>query len=134
MAPEIITGEKYNQMVDVWSLGITAMELVTGKVPHSTLRPQLAMAASLQQPEPRLGAAYSTAAREFVEQCLQKEPEKRQPLEGLLKMKFLREVENQCCSSLLSYIMPEPLAILACSCMSVCNVMVSANISGGRPF
>ncbi len=90
MAPEIIKNKPYNQMVDVWSLGITAMELITGKVPHSRLVPTLAMAASLEKPEPRLGTQYSANARNFVEKCLQKDPSKRKTIQGLFEMTYIK--------------------------------------------
>ena len=39
MAPEMLDGKKHNQQVDIWALGITAINLATGKVPYDNLKP-----------------------------------------------------------------------------------------------
>ncbi|GAB5359118.1 hypothetical protein AAMO2058_000517200 [Amorphochlora amoebiformis] len=92
MAPEIMRGRGYNQMVDVWSLGITAMELVMGKVPNYNKAPKFAMAQSIRSPEPRLPErGYSADVKNFVVACLQKDPSRRFPVDKLLTMPFIKK-------------------------------------------
>jgi len=90
MAPEVIKNAPYDQMVDVWSLGITCIEIVTGHVPHYNKKPQLAMEASVMNPEPRLDEKYSREIKDFVVACVQKDPEKRKNIDQLMKLPFIR--------------------------------------------
>ncbi len=43
MSPEVIKYSEYNQKTDIWSLGVTAIELAEGVVPYSHLKPFMAM-------------------------------------------------------------------------------------------
>lgn len=43
MSPEVISKHKYNQLTDIWSLGITAIEIAEGKPPLSHIHPMRAM-------------------------------------------------------------------------------------------
>ncbi|KAM7217810.1 Protein kinase-like domain containing protein [Rhypophila decipiens] len=90
MAPERIQGEKYTVKSDVWSFGLTIMELAIGKFPFAASE-QLSDAESapagildlLQQivhePAPRLpkSDAFPSILDDMIQKCLYKEPEKR---------------------------------------------------------
>jgi serine/threonine protein kinase len=39
MAPEMLCSKKYNQKVDIWALGITGINLATGRVPYQDIKP-----------------------------------------------------------------------------------------------
>eukprot|EP00466_Bigelowiella_natans_P008220 jgi/Bigna1/147105/aug1.129_g21813 len=92
MAPEVIRNEPYDQLVDVWSLGVTCVEIVTGKVPYYNKAPQIAMQRSINNPEPRLAKdKYSEPICDFVIASLQKDPSQRCPIDELLEMKFIKE-------------------------------------------
>lgn len=43
MSPEVISKSRYNQLTDIWSLGITAVELAEGAPPYSHIHPVRAM-------------------------------------------------------------------------------------------
>ena len=69
------TPHSFSAGVDIWSLGITCIELSKGKPPNSHLPPLRALSLIPTQPAPRLkGDQFSENFRNFVEQCLQKEP------------------------------------------------------------
>jgi len=50
MSPELLNGNKYNRSTDIWSLGITAIELAESKPPFSHLHPVRAMFAIKTNP------------------------------------------------------------------------------------
>ena len=55
MAPEVIKGrERYNNKVDVWSLGILALELATGQPPHMQEDPNKVLLLIVSRPPPKL--------------------------------------------------------------------------------
>ncbi|OAF67935.1 hypothetical protein A3Q56_04291 [Intoshia linei] len=54
MAPEIMEGEPYDEKVDIWSLGIMALELVTGEVPYSQYNPSKIILMITDNPPPGL--------------------------------------------------------------------------------
>jgi len=91
MAPEIVLRKNgYNEKVDIWSLGITVIELRTGKVPHADEEPMKALYQLCKRPPPSLvGSEYSQYIKEFVTACLKKMPENRPSAHDLLKMRFI---------------------------------------------
>ncbi|CAL6034429.1 Kinase [Hexamita inflata] len=90
MAPEIILQKAYGFEADIWSVGITVIEMLEGKPPHSEKHPMKAMMSIPSDPEPRLDPSkYSTAACDFVKCCLQKDPSQRLSYEQLLMHEFM---------------------------------------------
>jgi serine/threonine-protein kinase OSR1/STK39 len=93
MAPEVLkerTG--YTEKADIWSLGITAIELGTGVAPYSDLRPLEVVTKLANSPPPTLpeNGHFSGAFREFVRACLQPAPAKRPSAAELLDARFLK--------------------------------------------
>ena len=84
MAPEVLEQSRYGSAADVWSLGITAFELATGKPPHWELHPMKVLFVVPKAPPPKLEGNFSAEATAFVARCLAKAPEERPTCADLL--------------------------------------------------
>lgn len=76
-APEILKGQPLTAASDIWSLGITALELANGSAPYAD-QPNTKQAITLiiHNPPPRLhGSEWSPQFCDFVAKCLMKKPE-----------------------------------------------------------
>jgi serine/threonine protein kinase len=93
MAPELIRGQEYDSKVDIWSLGITAIEMAEGEPPLLNEPPLRALLLITTNKAPTLNmkrVRWSQEFNHFLAQCLQLSAEKRASAEQLLMHPFIQ--------------------------------------------
>jgi len=105
MAPEVIDPSDlggYDFKADIWSLGITCIELAYGVAPYGDVRPNQVIVYILQNEPPTLDnphmpltstvKKYSSILKEFVSRCLQRDPIRRPSAENMLNHKLFKDL------------------------------------------
>eukprot|EP00981_Chlorochromonas_danica_P006488 scaffold1403_cov180-Ochromonas_danica.AAC.15 len=117
MAPEVITQSSYNGCADVWSTGITAIELAKGLPPYaSKVHPMQVIFLIPKAPPPQLEGEFSSSFKSFVSQCLIKDPSMRPSAEVLLNHDFV--CESKCSSEWVDFIQNKVIASRIASSVS----------------
>jgi serine/threonine-protein kinase OSR1/STK39 len=101
MAPEVMEHTHgYDAKADIWSFGITALELAYGRAPYAKFQPMKVMLKTLQEDPPTAeiyhdnSYVFSKSFHEMVSKCLRKDPKKRISAAKLMEHKFFKSAKD----------------------------------------
>ena len=93
MSPQVALNSDYNEKTDIWSLGITCMEMIEGDPPYSQIKPRFVMEKIGKDPpspdELLIGKNYSKEFKDFISKCLEVNQKNRPTAKQLLKHDFI---------------------------------------------
>ena len=91
MSPERIDGKEYSFPADVWAFGLSMITIAQGRFPMDTQGGYWTILHGIRDaPPPSLPNTFSEECRDFVAQCMKRNPDERKAVKDLLKHPFLR--------------------------------------------
>lgn len=94
MAPEVVQNSKYSAKIDIWSLGCTVIEMLTGDHPWMEMNMLAALYSLGKYKSPPIPEDAPELAKDFLNQCFIIDPEARPTAADLLVHPFVRQVTN----------------------------------------
>ncbi|KAH3757889.1 protein serine/threonine kinase [Pelomyxa schiedti] len=112
MSPEVIKGVPYSFKADVWSLGITCIEMAEGKPPFFNVNPYKVIFTIVAKPPSTLSQPnnWSPEFNRFIARCLVTNPEQRPNAADLLSDPFIekgKSVPSECMKYLVAQCLPD---------------------------
>lgn len=91
MAPEVVKSQGgYGVPADIWSLGCTVLEMLTGRFPYSNFECMQALYRIGKGERPQIPDSLSKDAKDFIRKCLQVDPSSRSTAAQLLDHPFVK--------------------------------------------
>ena len=114
MAPEVVKQKEYGSKVDIWSLGIMAIELIENEPPYLNEEPlkALFLIATNGTPQLKSPEKLSLALKQFLSSCLCVGVKERATADNLLQSEFLRKANPATLASLLKYVHSAELYVI----------------------